>query len=229
MVFKRRNKLGIGRRLLHFVAPPKGWRRGVEYIGHRIRRLPDTPHRIAVGLACGTFVSFTPLFGLHFFLSMGLARLLGGNILASLLGTFFGNPLTFPLIASFSLGFGRRILGHGLSGRDFGRVTDAFTEFFIGLWESFWSIFGYGNAQWGKVMLFMEDILFPYLIGGLLPGVISAVAVYFISRPIIVTLQTRHRARALKIAARKRKERKSPSDGVSRQSYVGKKKKPVTG
>ena len=31
--------------------------------GHRVRRLPDTPHRIALGFACGVFVSFTPFFG----------------------------------------------------------------------------------------------------------------------------------------------------------------------
>lgn len=229
MVFKRRNKLGFGRRLLHVVAPPKGWRRGVEYLGHRIRRLPDTPHRIALGLAFGTFISFTPFFGLHFFLAVGLARLFGGNVLASLLGTFFGNPLTFPLIASFSLGFGRRILGHGLTGRDFGRVTDAFAEFFVGFWESFWSLFGYGDAQWGKIGRFMEDIWVPYLVGGILPGIVCAILVYFLSRPIIVAYQARRRARALKISLRLRAKRKSASDATGRPPYVAKKKKPVIG
>ena len=91
----------------------------IEYLGHRVRRLPDTPHRIALGFACGVFASFTPFFGLHFVLAAVLAGLLRGNIVAALIGTVAGNPLTFPLIASVSLGLGRRILGYGASGRDF--------------------------------------------------------------------------------------------------------------
>ena len=74
MVFKRRDKPPLLSRLREAVLPRRGWRRGIEYLGHRVRRLPDTPHRIALGFACGVFVSFTPFFGLHFVLAAG-ARL----------------------------------------------------------------------------------------------------------------------------------------------------------
>ena len=66
MVFKRRDKRSIGRQVWEAFFPKKGWRRAFEYIGHRVRRLPDTPHKISIGFACGVFVSFSPLFGFHF-------------------------------------------------------------------------------------------------------------------------------------------------------------------
>ena len=83
MVFKRRNKPPFLNRIWHVLYPARGWRRGIEYLGHRIRRLPDTPERIALGFACGAFSSFTPLFGLHILLAIGLARMLRANILAN--------------------------------------------------------------------------------------------------------------------------------------------------
>ena len=61
-------------RLREAVLPKRGYRRGVEYLGHRVRRLPDTPHRIALGFACGVFSSFTPFFGLHIVLAAVIAR-----------------------------------------------------------------------------------------------------------------------------------------------------------
>ena len=63
-------------RLREALLPRRGWRRGVEYLSHRVRRLPDTPHRIALGFACGVFGSFTPFFGLHIVLAAVIARLL---------------------------------------------------------------------------------------------------------------------------------------------------------
>jgi uncharacterized protein (DUF2062 family) len=65
MIFKRRKTLGPLGRLLEVLQPRKSWRRGFAYVGRRVQRLPDTPHRIALGFACGAMASFTPLFTLH--------------------------------------------------------------------------------------------------------------------------------------------------------------------
>ena len=75
MVFKRRDKPPLLTRIREVVYPKRGWRRGIEYLGHRVRRLPDTPHRIALGISCGVFVSFTPFFGIHILAAAGLKRL----------------------------------------------------------------------------------------------------------------------------------------------------------
>ncbi|MEM9735433.1 MAG: DUF2062 domain-containing protein, partial [Pseudomonadota bacterium] len=100
MILKRREKLPFWTRVREIVAPRKGLWRGVDYIGKRMRRLPDSPHRIALGFACGAMASFSPFFGFHFFYAAGLAWLVRGNMVASLFGTIVGNPFTFPLIST---------------------------------------------------------------------------------------------------------------------------------
>ena len=89
MVFRRRNKRTKLKNLKELFLPEKGWRRAFEYLSLRIRRLPDTPHRIALGLACGVLASFTPLFGFHFLVGALLAFLVRANIFASILGILF--------------------------------------------------------------------------------------------------------------------------------------------
>lgn len=221
MVFKRRNKPPFLNRVWHVLYPRRGWRRGIEYLGHRIRRLPDTPERIALGFACGAFASFTPLFGLHFLLAVALARLLRANVLASIIGTAVGNPLTFPIIASVSLALGRRILGYGATGRDFSRISDAFGAFLSGLWESFLSLFGYGEPQWGKIALFLQDVCWPYLVGGLMPGLVVAIACYYVTRPLIAAYQRARRARLLKRTRIRRAERRLAQNAADAQVLHG--------
>jgi uncharacterized protein (DUF2062 family) len=197
MVFKRRDKPPLITRLREALLPRRGYRRGIEYLGHRVRRLPDTPHRIALGFACGVYASFTPFFGLHFVVAAVLARLIRANIISSLIGTAVGNPLTFPFIASISMGIGRRILGYGVTGRDFSRISDAFFQAFAGIWTSLFSLFGFGESDWHRLVPFFRDVMWPYFVGGLLPGIAAAVAAYFLTRPLIAAYQTRRRARML--------------------------------
>ena len=200
MVFKRRNRPPFFERMREFLYPRKGWRRPFEYLGHRVRRLPDTPHRIAIGVACGVFASYSPIFGFHLLLAAFFAVLVRGNVLASLLGTCFGNPLTFPFIATFSLGLGRKILGHGGREEDFNWLVGAFTDAFSGLWQATKAVFGYGSADLASLKNFWHSIFFPYLLGGLILGIASAVALYFLSRPVIAAYQSRRRSRLLQRA-----------------------------
>ena len=116
------------------LAPRKGFWRGFDYIGKRMRRLPDSPHKIALGFACGAMASFTPFFGLHFVVAAGLAWLVRGNFLASVFGTVVGNPLTFPFISAASLWTGRWILGLRHRGSDFEAITHAFAEGLNAIW-----------------------------------------------------------------------------------------------
>ena len=197
MVFKRRDRPPISTRIREAVLPRGGWRRAIEYLAHRLRRLPDTPHRIAFGHAIGVFVSFTPFFGIHVGAAIGLAWVLRANVVASVIGTLAGNPVTIPLIAPIALGLGRKILGYGVTGRDPSRIQDAFGQFFTGLWDSLLSLFGYGDSEWYKVLRFVEDVIWPYLVGGLLPGLIAAIASYYLTRPLVGAYQTRRRARML--------------------------------
>jgi uncharacterized protein (DUF2062 family) len=195
MIFKRRDRPSFSGQIRGAILPRGGWRRAIEYIGHRIRRLPDTPHRVALGFACGAMASFTPFFGLHFGLAVMLAWVLGGNIVAALIGTVVGNPLTLPLIAWISMALGRRILGTGLTGRDFERVAEALYLGAEGLWETFLSLFGMGESQWAKVTLVWSEVMLPYLVGGLLPGITTSIALYYLVRPLVAAYQAARRRR----------------------------------
>ena len=67
----------------------------------KLIRVRDSHEKLAIGFACGSMVSFSPFIGFHFFLAVILSYVLRGNIVASLIGTFVGNPFTFPFIWIF--------------------------------------------------------------------------------------------------------------------------------
>jgi uncharacterized protein (DUF2062 family) len=207
MVFKRRTKLSWGQWIAEGFYPKAGWKRAASYVAHRIRRLPDTPHKIAMGIAAGVYVSYTPFFGLHFLVAALLAIVLRGNVLAALLGTFFGNPLTFPFIAASALGTGHFILGsqHRKGIED--TILSHFGGAFADLWHNFTTLFSGGAADWSRLEGFFSSVYLPYLVGGVLPGLISGVIVYFLSRPLIVAYQARRKGRLLA----RFKERRSKS------------------
>ena len=98
VLFKRRQP----RHWLHDVRetfwPSAGWSRTAQYFAHRVDRLRDTPYSIATGLAVGVAISFTPFIGLHLVFAFALAWVLGGNLVATAIGTIIGNPWTFPFI-----------------------------------------------------------------------------------------------------------------------------------
>lgn len=182
-----------GRWLLEAVYPKAGWRRVASYVGHRLRRLPDSSHKIARGIAVGVLVSFSPFFGLHFILAMLLALLLRGNVAAALLGTFFGNPLTFPFIAAGSLSLGHWILGDSSYVVGDTSIFQMFRYASADFWFNFQAIFTPEHANWTDLKIFLSDVFLPYLVGGMGPGIISATTSYFISQPLISAYQKRRK------------------------------------
>ena len=183
MIFKRREKrLTLGR-LKELFLPKKGWLRAVDYFIYRVKRLPDTPHKIAIGIAIGMFCSFTPFFGLHFFLAAFLAYIFKGNIVAALFGTFFGNPITWPFIASFSVKLGQIILGHPVT--NFETFLEHFVEASDATIQGVKSLFGYGESDWILLYNFFRELFLPYFIGGFVLGLVAALFTYFVFRPII--------------------------------------------
>jgi uncharacterized protein (DUF2062 family) len=100
------------RKLKQSIWPERGFRRPIRYYSVRILRLRATPRSIAAGVAAGVASSFTPFVGLHFFLSIGLAWMLRGSLIASALGTVLtGNPITWPFIWAATWEVGNLMLG----------------------------------------------------------------------------------------------------------------------
>ncbi len=199
-----------------FFYPRGGWYRAAGYVIHRVRRLPDPPHRISRGIAAGVFVCFTPLFGLHFLSAAILAYVMRGNILAAILATFFGNPVTFPIIAEISITLGSRMLDMPVDVH-LPQVMSAFGRAMTGLWLNFRSLFSPDSADWAGMGHFYRVIFKPYLIGGLIPGIITASFFYALSRPIITAYQKR-RIKKLKLHYEKRMaERAAKADAAAKE------------
>ncbi len=202
MVFKRRDQLPFTQRLREFVLPRTGWLRAVKYVGLRIKRLPDSPHRIALGLSIGVVVSFTPFFGLHMIFGVVLARLVRANGLAGFLGTFFGNPLTFPFIVGLSFGVGRWLTGAEGEPLTAANVHESFYQALQGLKSTAKSWFGFGSSEIERMAGFWNEIFWPYLLGGILMGPLFGLATYVLARPMIKVYQG-HRRKKLMAKIRK--------------------------
>lgn len=188
MIFKRRSPRSYPQVLADFLYPRGGWSRAAQYVLYRLRRLPDPAYKISRGIAAGVFVSFTPFFGLHFLISAGLAWALRGNVVAALLATFFGNPFTFPIIATLSVDLGYLFLGRG-DPIGLPRVWLSFSQASGEIWANLKAVFTGQQAHWGELAGFFSEIFLPYLVGGLGPGLIAAGAAYALSQPLISAYQ----------------------------------------
>ena len=193
MVFKRRATPPLWERTARLLWPRGGWGRAFQYVKHRVRRLPDSPERIARGIWAGVFTTFTPFYGLHFFIAAGIAFVMRGNILAALMATFFGNPLTYVPIGVISLQTGHWLLGEEMAKADETTFSGAFVDAWRDLTHNFFAMFDEEKADWTGLMSFYDEVFLPYLVGGILPGIIAATICYYLSAPVIRAYQARRK------------------------------------
>ena len=194
-MFKRRDRKPLWQSLWHLVWPKGGWVRAFEYVKHRLRRLPDTPEKIARGISAGVFTSFTPFFGMHFIMAWLFARTLRGNVPAALLGTFFGNPLTYVPIAVSSLTMGHFLLGTRPDRTVHVTLMGKFSGAGSDLWHNFLAMFTDAKADWHALSIFFEDVFLPFAVGSIIPGLLTAVVMYYVTLPVIRVYQNSRRKR----------------------------------
>ncbi|TMV15436.1 DUF2062 domain-containing protein [Arenibacterium halophilum] len=193
MVFRRRDRRPLLRTIADFLYPRGGWTRAFHYVKHRVRRLPDSPERIARGIFAGVFTTFTPFYGMHFVVAAIVARTLRGNIFAALMATFFGNPLTYVPIGLVSLKTGYTLLGTRFDEGKHRSFGGKFADAGHDLTNNFLAIFTDRTADWQGLRVFYDEVFFPYMIGGLIPGVIAGCIAYYLSVPVIRAYQKRRR------------------------------------
>lgn len=188
------------------VYPSGGFKRATQYVLHRMRRLPDSPQRVARGVFAGSLVGFLPLPGLQFVAAWAASRLVNGNLLAALLGTFNTNPLTTPFFAVLAMTLGHWIMGieAPLSAEYIGQ---AFSMASSDLWHNFLAIFTDRTARWSGLIKFWHEIYVPYFIGALIPGTVLSVIAYYLTIPLVSAYQRARAARASDRALRRKRLR----------------------
>jgi hypothetical protein len=152
-------------------------RRTTRFYALRILRLRASPHAIAVGVAAGVFAAFLPFIGVHMALSVAIAWLLGGNMIAATASTLLvGNPFTYPFIWASTWQAGEIILRSTVQHPRPINLGDLFLHF--GLME-IW-----------------RPILKPMLIGAVPMALVFAVFGYFLSAQGVRLFRTRRQARS---------------------------------
>lgn len=213
MVFRRREKLTLWQRIAEGFWPRSGWSRVIRYFIHRIRRLPDTPQKVARGMFAGTLVSMLPLPAMQIVTGALLAWAIRGNILAAVLCAFISNPLTTPFIAVTSITIGQFLIG-GQASLTPRMVANAFAEAGRDLWHNAQAMFDPElTASWVGLAKFWDTVYLPYFTGALVLGVIGGIVAYALSLPLVGAYQ-RGRKRRLEDRAREmRAERDSGNEG----------------
>ena len=192
MVFKRRDRRPIHRVVRELLWPRGGWARAARYVRHRLHRLPNPPERIARGIFAGVFTTFTPFYGFHFFTAALIALVMRGNIIAAILSTFFGNPLTYVPIGVIAMESGYWLLG--MRGRDHGHTLGSkFAMAADDLWRNLMAVFTGARPDWTGLSIFYHEVFFPYLVGGIIPGIIAGSVCYYLSVPVIRAYQHRRK------------------------------------
>lgn len=151
--------------------PKSGYTRACLYLWRRLTRLDASPHTVALGFAIGVYMSFSPFLGFHLALSGLIAWLLGANVVASLMGNFLGNPITYPFMWAAIYKAGALLMGSPI---DSGvQPSGGFSFDMTGAW----------------------DLFMPMLIGSVPVGILAALLFYFPVRTGVRRYQAARRAR----------------------------------
>lgn len=168
MLFRRKKPEQFWQKLRVALWPRRNWWRSAQYVSKRVLRLSASPHVVAMGFAAGVFASFTPFIGFHFVICFTIAYIMGGNMIAAALGTWVGNPITFPFIWFYTYKFGNVLL-HGHEGSlSMVQVSGHLLHL------------SFSN---------LVELLKPMMLGGFMLGVPAAILFYFLIRRLVFVYQ----------------------------------------
>jgi hypothetical protein len=199
-MFKRRIPLTSFAKLREMLWPSMGWWRTIKFYRARIVRLSSPAHSIAANMAGAAAMSFTPFFGIHIFAAMGFAWAIGAgaNIVAAMVGSFVGNPWTFPFLLYTSYSLGRWILEKTGAMQVDVIVDPNFVE-------------EHGEGLWDFLVENFHDVFVPTALGGTIMMIVSWPIYYYIFFYLVRGAQ---RARKLRI---KRKQMRAFRNAADRR------------
>ena len=136
----------------------------------------DPPWRLALSLAVGVFISFTPFWGLQTLLSIAVALLLRLNRAATVAGTWINLPWFAPLIYAVALKVGTLVVPDPDGTR--------------GAWLAA-LLQEPGSLSWRDLPMLIDKVSVPLLVGTTILGGAAALVTYAVALALI----TRHRRR----------------------------------
>ena len=149
----------------------------------RVLHVDDTPHRIALGVAVGMFVAWTPTIGFQMVLTVLLATLLRANKLVGVPFAWISNPFTLVPIYYPNYRLGRWLLGHKdvpptfLDNIPVPVQTDSWVHYWIYQVQTWWS------RTW--------DVFMPLWLGSVVVGLVLGIATYFVIRRLAIRRRRR--------------------------------------
>ncbi|MEL7544370.1 MAG: DUF2062 domain-containing protein [Pseudomonadota bacterium] len=185
MLFKRRTPPGWGETVRIALWPRRSWSRSVQYMMQRVWRLQGTPEFIALGCVCGMFASFTPFVGFHFVVAGVLAYVFRASILASAIGTFVGNPLTFPFIWYGTYAVGNFILG--------GTGDFSIAELQAGFGAMMTGILTFSSSAFTAAIDTIWPLVKPMLVGAPIIALPICGISYFVIKRMVIAYQAKRR------------------------------------
>jgi uncharacterized protein (DUF2062 family) len=135
-----------------------------DFLVHRVLHADDTPHRIALGMAIGVFIAWTPTVGFQMALVVALAWLLDANRVVGIPVVWVSNPVTFAPIYLPNYYVGRWIVGSRVPPPDFAGFANA-TGGWLAMVRAWWTTTWHG--------------LLPLWLGSLVVATVLGVASYF--------------------------------------------------
>ena len=188
MLFKTRKKSTFISKAFNFLWPKKGWKRIIKYNSLRLKRLPGSPHSIALGFTFGVTAALTPLFGLHFLIGIFLAWLFRVSITASLIGNLFGNPWTFPFICIFNFKIGQFF--YTTNDKIDINMKLLSNELSL-LWNAIYKLCIELNYTQSLSYLDQLKLIPPMLLGSLFTIIVAGIPCYFVSKFLIINYRNK--------------------------------------
>lgn len=137
-----------------------------DFCIYRVLSLNDTPHRIALGVAVGFFVTWTPTIGLQMLLIIAISALLRANKVVGVPFAWISNPATLWIYVP-NYFVGTRLLGAKFN----------VSKLMTGLNKAF-GLSGSLHERFRDLARVIWELFWPLWIGSLIVGVVVGVAAY---------------------------------------------------
>jgi uncharacterized protein len=144
----------------------RGWRRTRRLVVNQVLHANDPPHRLALGVAIGVFVTFTPTIGFQMMLVLFLAWLFRANKAVGLPVVWLSNPATLVPIYWPCYQLGRWLLQAPP------------------IRAAWWNSITHPPAGWAERVEFywtrFTEVFWPLWVGGIVIGLSAAYLTYYV-------------------------------------------------